>query len=252
MVYAYDKPLDMSNTGKVTAVPRYRHKKILAFSPHSDDISISAGGFISVLAADNAVIPVLGFTGWRGVSAGLNREQAINIREQEMKAEAKSLGMFDPIFLRLLSYEDDQPDAREQDEQVIKQVLIEHRPDIVLLPGRNDTQPRHRLLTEFILSALAAANINPTLFYYETPWSMLKPQDINFIVSLSQENVADKIKAISVHVSQLARTDFVTIAKSMLALRAAVIPEQLIGGYGSAINLGSWLEVFQYDRLKLS
>lgn len=250
MVYAYNQPLTVDNPGKLAVVPRYRNKKILAFSPHSDDISISAGGFVSVLAEDNTVIPVLGFTGWRGVPDHQDREQAIRIREQEMKKEAKSLGMSEPVFLRLLSYEDDNSDTRAQDQQTITQVLQQHQPDIILLPGQHDDQPRHRLLTEFILSALRAANLKPVLFYYETPWAMLKPAEINFIVPLSPENVADKIKAISSHVSQLARTDFVTIAKSMLALRAAVVPEQLIGGYGSTVNLGSWLEVFQYERLK--
>ena len=225
-----------------------KDKKILAFSPHSDDLSIGAGGFLSELTLENKTIPVLGYTGWRGVEGTKSKDEAIKIREREMGGEASILGLESPIFLRLLTYEDDKMASQTRDVKKIKDFLRKERPDIIFLPNRNDLHPRHRLLTRLVLAAIKETGLKATLIFYEIPWSVFSGSEFNFIVPLSRKAAAKKLNAIRAHSSQLARTDFVRLSKALLALRAGMVPEQKIGGYGSSINLGRWVEVYKYQQ----
>ena len=86
------------------------------------------------------------------------------------------------------------------------------------------------------------------MFFYEIPWSVFSSSEYNFIVPLTKELAGKKIEAIKAHKSQLARTDFVKLAKSLMALRAGMVPEQKITGYGSKFSLSNWVEVYKYIR----
>jgi len=67
---------------------------------------------------------------------------------------------------------------------------------------------------------------------------------------LSKELARQKIEAIKVHKSQLARTNFVKLANALMALRAGMVPEQKITGYGSNFSLSNWVEVYKYKLFK--
>src|SRR3989338_10580745 len=110
IMYYMEKDIYLYTSGEKTnsqlrELGGWKNKKVLAFSPHADDLSIAAGGFLHLLSQGNRVQPVLGFTGWRGVNNGVSREEASAMREMEMTEEARRLGIAKPIFLRLLSYE---------------------------------------------------------------------------------------------------------------------------------------------------
>lgn len=227
----------------------FKGKTVLAFSPHSDDLSICAGGFLSRLADNNNVIPVLGFTGWRGVSKKVEKETAIALREKEMKKEAKVLGLEEPIFLGLCSYEKDGIRHRRIDRKIVKEIIKKVQPNMVLTPSRDDMQPRHKLLTEFVLKSLARLDREVTVVYYETPWSLFNAEQINLLVPLSKEVKAKKMKGVRSHSSQLVRNDFIKISNAMLEHRALVLPEQLIGGFGSTLSLGNWVEAFSSETI---
>jgi LmbE family N-acetylglucosaminyl deacetylase len=243
-------------TGKVRKIKgakvlkNYKGKTVLAFSPHSDDLSICAGGFLFRLAKENKVIPVLGFTGWRGVSKKVAKKNAIALREKEMKKEAKVLGMEKPVYMGLDSYDKDTAKNRRKDKQAVKDVITKVQPDVILVPSRADTQPRHKLLTDFVVKALKNTDKEVTMVYYETPWSLFEADQINLLVPLSKEVKEKKMKGVKSHKSQLVRNDFIKISKAMLEHRALVLPEQLIGGFGSKLSLGSWMEVFSFETVK--
>ena len=122
MPYLYEIP-SKKFLPDVKIINGINQKKILAFAPHSDDLSIGAGGFISHLAKINKVIPVCGYTGWRGVNNASSEKKAIFIREQEMKKEAKILGAKPPIFLRLKTYETEGKISEKSDVKKIKLLL---------------------------------------------------------------------------------------------------------------------------------
>ena len=247
MVQIYTKGVRKIKGAKV--LRGFKGKKILAFSPHSDDLSISAGGFLFRLAGNNEVIPVLGFTGWRGVSRKVRKRIAIKLREKEMKNEARVLGLKEPVFLELSSYEKDGIRNRRVDRRTVRNVIKKIGPDMVLVPSRRDTQPRHKLLTEFVLESLARLGKKVTVVYYETPWSLFDVEQINLLVPLSKEVKAKKMRGVRSHPSQLVRNDFIKISNAMLEHRALVLPEQLIGGFGSNLKLGNWMEVFSSETI---
>lgn len=214
-----------------------KNKKILLISPHSDDISVSCGGTISVIAGFNKIIPVLLFTGYRGVE-GKKRAEAIEMREREMKKEAKILGIESPVFLRLPSYQRGNTHGKE-DILKVEKVLVEQNPDIIFLPRKNDLQPRHKLANQIVSAALKTFHLRkrtgkdfPRLFFYENPWSLFGAFEFNAVVILSKKDMTNKLRAIRVHVSQLKRTPFDKAAKSLAEFRGAVVPEQRIFGYG--------------------
>jgi hypothetical protein len=88
------------------------------------------------------------------------------------------------------------------------------------------------------------------VFFYEIPWSVFSGNEFNFVVPLSRELANQKIEAIKSHKSQLARTNFVKLAKALMSLRAGMVPEQKITGYGSNFSLSGWVEVYKYKVIK--
>lgn len=226
-------------------------KRILAFSPHSDDLSIGAGGFLAHLAQKNTIVPVCGYTGWRGVNNAHSKKQAVLTRENEMIKEAKVLGLKKPIFLSLVTYESDTKADKEKDKKKIKFLIKKENPQLIFLPNPMDLHPRHKLLTQLILSVLSESKRkNIDLVFYEIPWSVFSSNEFNFIVPLSSDLVRKKIEAIKAHKSQLARTNFVKLAKALMALRAGMVPEQKLSGYGSKSSFSNWVEVYKYKMFK--
>ena len=214
-----------------------RGKKILVISPHSDDVSVSCGGIISKLSVFNKIVPVLFFTGYRGIE-GMKKEKATEVREKEMEKESKVLGIEKPLFLKLLSYESNRNSCRKKDILKVEELFMKQNPEIIFLPKKDDLQPRHKLATEITLGALESLQRRrkiknfPNLFFYENPWSLFGAFEFNAVSILSKREISKKIKAIQVHYSQLKRTAFDRLAKSLAEFRGATVAEQRIFGYG--------------------
>jgi len=225
-----------------------KNKDIVVVSPHADDIAIGCGGAMAILSPTNAITPLLFFTGERGVDAA-DQEQRVKIREAEMCAEAEILGLQAPVFLRLLSYEHDNNSSC--DIAQLETVLRDLAPAIVFLPNEHDTQPRHKLATELALAALKNSGFPGELFFYETSWGPFGPLDFNAGFELDAKIMAQKLKAIRVHRSQIKRTRFDIAAKSLAQFRAVVVPEQRVQGYGrSRRSSVKYLEVFLRTSLR--
>ncbi len=249
MPYLYGNPSKkfLANVKFINGIEK---QKILAFAPHSDDLSIGAGGFLSHLSEKNILISVCAYTGWRGVNNELVKEKAVLTREKEMKQESNILGSKKTVFLKLLTYESDKQEYKEKDISKIKKLIKIEKPSIIFLPNKHDLHPRHRLLTQLILKAIKEENKPIQLFFYEIPWSVFSGSEFNFIVPLNRKSFNKKVSAIKVHLSQLKRTNFVKLAKALLDLRAGMVPEQKISGYGTKSSLSNWLEVYKFEKFK--
>ncbi len=216
----------------------FKNKKIVVISPHSDDMSICCGGFISALSKNNIIIPVLFFSGHRGVQ-GKQKEQATKIREQEMKREAKILKTKPPVYLSLASYTKDNLMILEEDIIKLENFLIAQNPDIVFLPKKDDLHPRHKLATLLFFKALETPFLEreekkepTTLFFYENPWSLFNPYEFNTAFIFSKKEMQHKLKALRVHQSQTRRTPFERATESLAKFRGSVVLEQRVFGYG--------------------
>ncbi len=227
-----------------------RNKKVVLISPHSDDLSVGCGGMALLLSRQNKMIPLLFFTGVRGVVKNSQKDH-IQIRENEMQAEARCLGFERPYFLRLKSYDCEGPQVIKEDEKRIEEILNEIKPEIVFLCQRKDVQPRHRLATKMTLDTLKNIKSKCLLFFYETVWTPFEAMAFNSIVPLSRDVFNLKLKAIRQHKSQLRRTSFDSAARDLARFRAAVVPEQRINGYGGKIKkIAEFLEVFYIQRMR--
>lgn len=232
----------------VKALPLPKGKRMVVVSPHSDDVSVSCGSTVRALACLNKIMPLLFFSGYRGV-AEKDKEKATEIREKEMAKEAKILGVEQPVFLRLRSYESQRPNqpAREnprslekEDVSRVEEILIRHSPEIIFLPKEDDLHPTHCLASDLCLRALQTPFWQmerdrrkfPQLIFYENPWSLFDAFEFNLISIFSEKEFLKNIKAVQVHRSQLKRTPFDRAAQSFAAFRGSTVPEQRIFGYG--------------------
>ena len=243
-------PTDLPKPAEIKQLPK--DKKILVVSPHSDDASVALGATITTLNRTNKIVPVLFFSGSRGV-AGKSKEEAIIVRESEMKKESKVLGIDQPIFLRLGSYYKDGFIVEDEEILKVEKVLENQNPDLIFLPKKDDLHPRHRMATQIILKALKQPHLKknetPILFFYENPWSLFGEFEFNIVFIIPKKSILNKMKAIQQHTSQLARTPFDKAALSLAAFRGSVVPEQRIFGYGTAIesNFDIFIEAFKYE-----
>lgn len=228
-----------------------KNKNIILISPHPDDIAVGCGGAVSLLSSYNKITPLLFFTGFRGVK-GKNKLKSIQVREKEMKKEARILKINKPLFLHLKSYNKESRKNLKQDILKVKKALEKYRPNIIFLPQENDLQPRHHLSTQITLKALRQMTnlTNLKLFFYETVWGLFSAFDFNTAFILSSRVMRKKLEAIKVHKSQLQRTIFDQAAKNLARFRALIIPEQRINGYGGSLkSIGQYIEVFKIEKL---
>lgn len=218
-----------------------KNKKIMIVSPHADDVAVACGGAVSMLSRLNTIIPVVFFSGYRGVELK-NKEEAIKIRAKEMIKEAKILSMTKPYLLDLASYSSATKLNYNKDLKRVGEWLEKIKPDIIFLPIKNDLHPRHKLATKLTLKALKHS---VQLFFYENSWSAIGAFEFNTIFVFDQKIMAKKEQAIRAHQSQLRRTAFDRAARALAEFRGAVVPEQRIFGYGKGrVMKGIFIEAY--------
>jgi glucosamine-6-phosphate deaminase len=224
-------------------------KKIVIVSPHPDDASISMGGTISELTKKNKVHIVIATTGYRSVVSEAKISDVISIREKEAKKESKILGAV-PYFLRAEFYDaKDVEKAINKDTKKLSAYFKKIKPDIIFVPQVNDKHPTHKLSREVALKSLLEyskkSKSRVSVWGYEGLWSLFGEGDFNTIFAFDDKTMNQKMKAIASQESQLQRTRFDIAAKSLAQLRAAIVPEQALVGYGAkAPKLPKYIELF--------
>lgn len=225
------------------------NKRVAVVSPHPDDASISLGGMIYALSRHNQVHIVIATTGYRSVVNGLKPQEVTAIREAEARLESKVLGT-KPIFLRAEFYDARDPDkASRRDTSRLAAHFKKIKPDMVFLPSRKDSHPTHRASRQITLAALesfaARGGKRAVVWEYEGLWSMFSEGDFNTIFTYDDKIMKRQLKAISLQRSQIARTRFDIAAQSLARLRATIVPEQALVGYGARPpRLGKYFELF--------
>ena len=89
------------------------------------------------------------------------------------------------------------------------------------------------------------------LFMYEGPWSLFPPASYNTIVSPPADNFAHKEAAILAHKSQVERTAYDKAADALATMRAVLVPEQDLAGFGGqGPRIDSKIELFYYYPIR--
>ncbi len=136
--------------------------------------------------------------------------------------------------------------------KLMMEYLEREKPDQLFLPHTGDSHPTHRAVLLTILSALQRLIVKEDapftsidLYMYEGPWSLFSRGAYNTVVSPSLDHFARKLAAIREHKSQTGRTPYDVAADSLSLLRAALVPEQDLAGFGAdPPKLSSKVELF--------
>lgn len=224
---------------------------ILFLSPHPDDCSIAAGGLLHRHASKNRVRVINCFSGHRAEIPGTSIEERVKIRQEESRNEAKILGI-DSVFAQLSAYENNYA-FNDADLSYLREKIIHDRPHHIFIPRLTDPHPAHSAVAKALWTALVGVEkINPlSIWFYETPWSLFQPKEMNVFVPLGSTEIATKLKAIGAHRSQVSRTPYDYAADALARLRATISREQSLSEYGkTGPNLGKHVECFQ--RIQIS
>ncbi len=228
-------------------------RRALVISPHPDDAPISLGGTMAMLSPRCRVVTAVMSTGHRSFIYGTQRSERIAIREGEVIKESRILGV-EPRFLRLPFY-DSNYDISERDIAMLLSLVEELNPDWVFMPHVRDSHPAHiasrRIAVAALRRFLGASQKSIEVWNFEGPWALFNRGDFNTIVTVPRLPFEHKLQAIRAHESQTARTPYDVAAESLGRLRAALVPESELAGFGARPpRLDAWLELFQREELR--
>lgn len=218
---------------------------ILFCSPHPDDTSISAGGFLFRHGSSQKVRTVNFYSGHRSEIPGTTMEERIRIRQDEAKEEAKVLNIA-MSFAAFAGY-DDNYKFIAKDIDRLKEIIAAEKPRHIFLPLLNDSHPAHSAAARLTLRALEEVpGLTPlNIWFYETPWTLFRGGEPNVISALSLDELNTKLRAIGAHRSQVARVPFDYGAEALARLRSVLAREQGLTAFGkSAPELGKHVECF--------
>ncbi|MFA6551208.1 MAG: glucosamine-6-phosphate deaminase [Patescibacteria group bacterium] len=209
-----------------------KNKKILVISPHHDDSAVSSGATLSALSKNNAVTIAIMSAGFRATIDNLTKEQKIALREREAMEESKTLNC-QMIFNYSRFYENGKK-FWQDDLQQFKKLWQKIKPDIVILPDRQDEHPTHALSTQLVLDFLKKEKIKQVeLWFYEGLWSQHLLPNINLVFGFDKYLLAVKNKAIGKHKSQTTRLPLAGASEALARFRALTLPEQRFVTFGA-------------------
>ncbi len=211
---------------------------LLAFAAHRDDIEITCGGTLIRMAEKGYQVGACDLTrGEMGTRGSADERQA------EAKEAARIMGLAVRVNCEL-------PDAgvfntREHQARVVE-VLREHRPKVVILPGPEQRHPDHRLTPQLVFDACYFAGLEKfgrgakhrphKILYCHTHFEDRKP---GFVVDISAQ-VEKKVASVMAYRSQFPDRD-----KMVEWLRARARSYGLMIGvtYGEGFSLRETMQV---------
>ncbi len=170
-----------------------------------------------------------------------------------MIKESRILGA-EPRFLRLPFY-DSNYEVSERDIAALLALMEELDPDWVFMPHVRDSHPAHigsrKIAMETLRRFLAGTQKTIDVWNFEGPWALFNRGDFNTIVTVPRLPFEHKLQAIRAHESQVARTPYDVAAESLGRLRAALVPESELAGFGARPpRLDAWLELFHREAMR--
>ena len=162
------------------------YKRVLALAPHTDDIELGCGGFLSKLKKQSAEIDAIAFSEAQPLSTGNPVNEFI---------EAMSVIDTGGCFL------DFKPRYFHEQRQEILDLMWNWNKnndyDLVLCPSSYDHHQDHRVIYEECFRAFKKT----TIFGYEMPWNN-RTFSTHIFVKLKKENLDDKFKMLDCYKTQ--------------------------------------------------
>jgi bacillithiol biosynthesis deacetylase BshB1 len=223
---------------------------VVAFGPHPDDVEIFCGGVVITLTALGYRTGIVDLTRGELASQGTPNERA-----KEAEAGAAVMGV---DWRANLGLPDGFIDGSATSPHLMPTVaaLRAHRPELVLLPWKEERHPDHVACSELMTRAVffaalksyddgagGAPFIPRHVLYYEMRYRM----PASFIVDTSNA-WETKVKAIGCHESQVVRRDAPTLISAPFAVAAIEARDRYRGSeigvaYGEALRSAQELGV---------
>ncbi len=188
-------------------------KRILAISPHADDETIGAGGFLLAhrkTAEMHLVCLADGAGGGRGDPENPDPNALVKARREEFLQTARVLGA---ASIHFLEFPDGRIPVTEDAARRLRKIVCDIRPDVVLMPwfldGHIDHQNANRLYER------ACADVDAIVLGYEI-WTMLEPNAVFDITDVLEEKRA----LIQNYRTQLRTVDYEQYAAGLAHVRA--------------------------------
>jgi LmbE family N-acetylglucosaminyl deacetylase/GT2 family glycosyltransferase len=121
-------------------------ERVLVLAPHPDDEVIGCGGLVALHAKQGRRVHVIVATdGSQAERGGMDKREFAALRERETNAGLAHLGAPPAEFLRIPDRELDA--NRESFQNVLRERILEIRPDLLVLPSPIEIHPDHRALS---------------------------------------------------------------------------------------------------------
>lgn len=173
-------------------------RKVLALSPHTDDVEIGCGATLARMAAAGLDIRSVAFSAAEeSVPEGL----PIDVLRKEFVRAHQELGI-GPDACETLDFK-----VRyfPRDRQDLLEVLVKlnrtYQPDLVLVPSASDTHQDHRTVAEEAYRAFKRTSI----WAYEVPWNQAQSH-LNGFVAIDEAHLQRKLAAVGAYESQRHRS----------------------------------------------
>ena len=189
-----------------------RGERLLVLAPHPDDEVIGCGGVVAQHLRERRDVRVVVATD--GGAAG-----DAAARQEESRRGLAILG--DVASIEFLGI----PDRQLEELPQLKDILLSHRPDLILVPAPIEIHPDHLALARIFCELIQRdenlfGDLAVTRVAFYEVGQPLRP---NALVDIS--DVADaKYAAIAEHRSQLEKRDYVAYARGLNAYRAMTLP----------------------------
>jgi LmbE family N-acetylglucosaminyl deacetylase len=172
--------------------------KVLLLAPHTDDVEITCGGTVAMLARLGCELKYIAFSDCKeSIPDGLPLD---TLAQECIKATAK-LGL-QPDQIEILDFPVRHFTTYRQDilEHLIK-VRSEFQPNAVICPSEFDVHQDHKTIADETVRAFR----NSTILGYEAPWNNISARH-DLYVELNDEDLIAKSDAIKCYRSQKFRS----------------------------------------------
>jgi len=224
-------------------------KRALVLAPHPDDEVFGCAGASLALIQQGATVQSVVFTNGCGEKTGDEKLKYLEQRERESRDAANILGCREPEFLR---FEDRALGQVNDLKDVIKQMLMNHQPDVVFAPSLWEIHPDHRALSWGVLNSLVEcfeeSSLNITLFQYEVG-SALVP---NFILDITPW-MSGKDDAVKAFHSQLSLRNYEGCIRALNQYRTLTLKPEALRAEAfirlKSSEIAQWLSRLSKDGL---
>lgn len=169
-------------------------KKILVLAPHPDDGEFGCGATIDKYVKAGAEVWYIAFSPCcKSIPQGFDQYALF----QELDVAARVLGISAD---RVIKMEFEVREFSSHRQEILEELIVlrnKLRPDIVLLPNSYDVHQDHQVIHHEGIRAFKHA----TLLGYDLPWNYTHT-NLNFLTSVSKENLKNKLQAIAAYKSQ--------------------------------------------------